>query len=222
MVHKGSVAQRIVLLEAFPQHRALIDQYFGYGGDNDIAIMIDPTLDHYTQQQVQRRINGIVQKFLEESSKKLSVTTTATRANEVKHITIGSIYMDVAPSERQSFKITTINGIVEKEPILSMSKSLVFVTSNSLNFKDGLGRNSHFDLLRLRVAFMTTPDHNTVDTDRLYAGYGRRCASELLDVSICGYEDDKTIQHYEHYASGGWTSHYSLAPKHNTVPESRP
>ncbi len=192
-VHKGGIAQRLVLLESYPKHRQEIETYFGYGGDNDCNILVDPELEDYHPirsllvQYVYQQMMALVGAF--------SCGTTDVRAKHIESIQIGNLEIPVTPTMRQHFKI---NPVSESCPLLNLSvmKCGVYTSYNdSLEFRDEISRLCHFTLLRYKKAFQVG---------------NRVLGAELLDISIPHRDEDKAVEHFNHYRDGSWISNIHL------------
>ncbi len=200
VVHKGSVAMRYALLKQFPDKRPVIDEWFKLGGDNDVCIMIDPTLEDFDS--VHHKIVQLVHKFLNDKTPAFGEGCVATLAKKVRYLKVGNIHMKVTPDVRQSFAIhTAANG--DKIQVNDVAKYPVYTSYNELSFKDEIGRRSEFTLIRAKQAFRVTPKiSENVDIDISDDHPGRICAAEIVDVSIPSKYDMKNADGFHKFASG--------------------
>jgi len=192
IVHKGSIAQRLVLLHHFPRHKQSIDQYFKYGGDNDCAVLVDPNLEQYDQ--IRSFLVSYIVSFMVEKVGSFSCGDVETRAKEITSITIGNLTLPVKPVSWNHFKIHSDGDVTFMDT--AITKDSVFVSNNNaLTFKDDAGRTTHFTLLRYKKAFQV----------------GKAIVSaKLLDIAIPHKDDLKYLHDFHYYRSGMYTCEINI------------
>lgn len=193
LVHKGGIAQRLVLLEEFPEHKDLIEQNFKLGGDNDVNIIINPILNQYDE--IRSLLVDYVHHCLIEFAGTFSCGTVATRAKEITSIRVGGLDLPVQSCERNHFTIRPDGDVSYLDT--DIMKEGVFTSYNdSLKFEDAIGRTSHFTLLRIKKAFRV----------------GKRIlGAELLDIAVPHRDESKmNIEAFHKYQSGMWIKHITI------------
>jgi len=205
LVHKGGIAQRLVLLQHFPELSDEIKQYFGFGGDNDVNLLLNPAFPEFES------YHKVLVEFVHANMLSLVGTfsngNVATLAKKVKTIRPADLVdLDVVPAMRNHFKIYDSvdgnhlgynKGSVVSYMDTSIVKSSVVVSNNdTLMFHDEVGRLAHFTLLRYKQSFR-------VGT--------ALCGAELLDIAIPHRDEAKMINSYHHYKSGQWVSDLDLS-----------
>lgn len=192
LVHKGGIAQRLVLLNKFPHMKEQIEQYFGLGGDNDCNILMNPQIFDYDA------IREILIEFVHSNMISLvgvlSCGTVDVRAHQIKDIHVGGLDIPVESSKRNHFTIkpTANSSYLD----INVMRHGVFISYNDdLSFKDEIGRNVHFTLLRYKKAFLVG---------------NRILGAEMLDISIPHKDEDKAVGHFHHYFTGQWITDIAL------------
>ncbi len=204
MVHKGGVAMRYSLLQRYPDQRDTINEQFKFGGDNDVCLMIDPTLEEYDE--VHEQLCSFVHKFLNDEAPGFGEGCVATLAKKVRYLKVGNIHMKVKPATRQSFTIRT-DAYGNKIQVNSAARYPVYTSYNELSFVDAIGRPSGFTLVRLRQAFDVIPAiSENEDIDIPEGHQGRTCSSEVLDIAIPTRRDTKHVEGFQYFANGLWSS----------------
>src|ERR1700758_4251515 len=142
-VHKGGIAQRLSLIQAFPEHRDLIEQSFKLGGDNDCSVMINPNLEQYDE--VRDLLIDWIYHYMIENASRFAIGSVANKAKNVKSITINGTEFTVAPSLHQNFHIINENNV--SQIIYTVNRNSVFISRNdNLSFRDETGRPVCFTL----------------------------------------------------------------------------
>lgn len=89
-IHKGGIAQRLVLVNSFPDYKDDIETYFGFGGDNDCNLFVDPELENYDE------IRSLLVQFVHQQMMALVSTfscgTVDVRAKQITSITVHGVY----------------------------------------------------------------------------------------------------------------------------------
>ncbi len=204
MVHKGGIAARRALLHAYPDKHDVIDKSFGLGGDNDVCLMIDPTLENFDE--LHKELSQFVLDFLNFEVWGFGEGHIATIAKNLKHIRVGGIYMKVSPARRQSF---TIHQLPDDNKIMvsSAARLPVFTSYNEINITHEDGRTSSFNLIRVSQALMVTPLNSEVEDIEIPINcHGRLLKSEVLDIALPTQKDNKHMSDFEHYRSGLWAN----------------
>ncbi len=195
---------RHALRQEYPDKHDVIDQSFRLGGDNDVCLMIDPTLENFDD--VHKDLCQFVHKFLNFRASGFGNGHIATIAKKLRHIKVGGIYMKVRPAVRQLFTIHTLpNGdkILEN----SVMRQPVFTSYNELNFQDEIGRTAEFTLVRLRQALEVTPLNSEVEDINIPIDCpGIVFSSEVVDVSLPTQKDEKHVESFNMYRSGDWAN----------------
>lgn len=151
---KGSQAQKICLKAHFQDHSEQIDHMYGIDGDNDISIMIDPTLANFNQ--VHNDVCACVKRVL----RLFRHTDDCRRIETFLHNIFDDTLYEL--SGRRDF---VMEGSADAVPIEEGIPHLLFIS----HAKKWEFRNGSFALIR----FMASYTHD-----------GHRVSSELLDVSI--------------------------------------
>lgn len=198
LVHKGGVAQRLVLLNKYPEHEEIIKQAFNLGGDNDTNIYIDPNIDNY--EEIHKLTTDFVWDFLLKNINRFTQGTVNKYADNIKEIMILGESFPVKSVFRNNFRINTANDICEQQHmIIQGSKQGVFATRNdTLEFKDEVGRLCKFSLLRYKKAFQIGE---------------RILGAEILDISIPHRAEEKSAIVFHQYKNGNYIKEIYLSHK---------
>ncbi len=204
LVHKGGVAMRHALRLEYPDKHDVIDESFRLGGDNDVCLMIDPTLVNFNE--VHKELCQYVHDFLNSEVWGFGEGHIATITKKLRHIKVGGIYMKVSPDVRQSFTIRTLpNG--DKVLLNSPVRLPVFTSYNELSFKDEIGRTAEFTLVRARRAVRVTPINSEVEDIKIPIDHpGCVFSAEAVDITLPTQKDEKHVEGFEHYRSGLWAN----------------
>jgi len=189
LVHGGGIAQRLVLTNEYPEHRALIEKYFGLGGDNDCCLLLDPFTENYDG--VYKELVEFVWNFIMKEINCFSYGVVNAYANAVTSIEVMGETLKVTPTDRNHFVISSS----KEDPKLSYmdvhsDKNCVYATRNeTLEFKDETGRLCKFTLERIKKAFKIGE---------------RVIGAEILDISIPHKKEEKILSNFGRYKSGEW------------------
>ncbi len=193
-VHKGGIAQRLSLLQSFPQYEDEILSAFNLGGDNDCTIIVDPVLPCYNF--IRSLLVGYVRHCMIEFVSRFSEGPVNQKAYEIRSIEFESIKIDVQPVNRKNFQIYETGGVSYMDIDVYTLTNGVYTTSNdTLNFIDEVGRICHFTLIRYKRSFQVG---------------NRVIGAELLDISIPHKDEEKASEKFHEYQSGNWVSYVTL------------
>lgn len=148
LVHKGGIAQRLVLLSQYPQHRAIIEEAFGLGGDNDCNLFIDPHLENY--EYIHHQVVEYVWHFLLDNVDGFSCGSVNKYAHECTSIEVLGQQFPVMCADRNHFSIEGPSDDCDTDHMgVRANKQSVFTTRNdTLKFEDEVQRLCKFSLLR--------------------------------------------------------------------------
>jgi len=192
LIHKGGIAQRLSLIDAFPDRTDFIKEHFKLGGDNDVNIIIDPTTPNFDE--VHHLLVDFVHVHMLDFANCFSCGSVNHNANKVTSIRVGDLDIDVKPAVRNNFSLSEQNGVQILE--MDIMSNEVFVSRNeTLKFKDEIGRLAHFTLLRFKKAFQVG---------------NRVLGAEILDIAIPNRDEEKIMSHFHHYQSGKYTRHIKI------------
>lgn len=190
---KGSVAARLVLQEKYPQFSTEIQKLFAPGGDNDTNILIDPSLENFDE--VHSSLCEFVQEFLQHKAAQLNIQSLVLeKAKTIESITLHcseneDVHLPISASERNNFHILFNAG--QQQLVKDDNRGIIHCTRNStLKFLDHIGRQQHFELIRLKVAYETLT--------------GKPFAAEFLDVAIPYRDDEKSRNFSADIKLGGY------------------
>ncbi len=189
LVHKGGVAQRLILLSKYPEHEIAIKRYFALGGDNDCCLYIDPSLSDYTD--IHKQCVTFVWDYMVDYLPSFAKGIVNQYANQVKSINIIGKNYPVKACSRRSFTINCPTSDIPKHHMIVMDQNeAVFASRNdTLEFNDEIGRLCKFSLLRYKKAFLVG---------------NRMLGAEILDISIPYMTEVKSAETFHEFKSGAY------------------
>jgi len=195
LVHKGGIAQRLVLLSEYPEHEELIKKYFGFGGDNDCNFIIDPLLENY--EEIYKILVDFIWDFIMKEVDGFSYGVVNAYASAFNSIELFGEKFKVTLAERHHFVISNPNeSIVYPHMDINQNAQTVFATKNeTLSFLDEKNRLCKFTLERFKKAFKVGE---------------RLVGAEILDISISHKDETKAAVSFHHYKSGQWVKEIFL------------
>jgi len=189
LVHKGGIAQRLVLSAVYSEHRKRIEQAFGLGGDNDCNIIINPTLEGY--QTIHDAVAEFVWTFLRKNVEPFSKGVVKRYMTQVASIDVNGEVFHVSPSVRNHFRID--KGEVDTLEVFPECGNVYLTRNNTPDFYDDVNRRCKFTLIRMKAAFNVA-----------YGCLERLLGAEILDVSIPHQDEVKMSPYFYLYQSGQW------------------
>jgi hypothetical protein len=202
-VYKGSMMQRLVLLDEHPEHADEINEAFKLGGDNDCVILINPARrDH---DALRKKIIALLQAKMLHMARGISYGTIGMEAKKIKNTKINVINSDTNANIELTLNVAsiatnhcTITAAKGENILTAGDTSSVYVSYNErIAIEHPDGRISLFSILRGKAAC------------RVYFGQDRGnngvvCGCEVLDIAIPHKKDCDLKRDFEEYRSGGW------------------
>jgi hypothetical protein len=183
-VQKGSMAQRCVLLQNFPNNKSLIDSAFGCGGDNDCIVLIDPTLKNFN------KIHTIIKKKILKLMMKLDLKLELADTGYIDELDTNFI-----ASDHPHIITQRCNKNLGYAKYISNSNSIYVSYNDCLEFFDDQCRKAHFTLLRYKYGMKV---------------YNKIFGGELLDIAIPYSDDVKSANTFYMYKTQQWTTFITL------------
>ncbi len=195
-VHKGGIAQRLALLHLYPQYESEIKTSFALGGDNDITVIIDPSIDNYDL--TRNSLIEYIHNLMKEMASKINVDMVKDRARSFNSINIetsdGAIDIPVHPQNRRDFKIYK-NGDMSYMDVYVTCNEVYTSLNEDIEFVDGCKKTCKFSLLRYKQSFRVG---------------NRIIGAELMDISIPHRLESRSSDLFSNYNSGKWLNNVPI------------
>lgn len=195
LVHKGGIAQRLVMCRQFPHLEDDIKTAFSLGGDNDCNILIDPQLNPEQYAQVRSQVLKVLHTSMMDLLPKV-VPLANEYASKFNTIVINDTPLTVESTTRRSFTLSPHDDKTVHLNHYGPETSVYISFNKDIKFVDEIGRLCHFTLLRYKKAFKVN---------------NRVLGAEILDISIPFPDEEKAADHFHHYSTGQWVQPLTLS-----------
>jgi hypothetical protein len=199
VVHKGSMAQRLALLNAFPEAAEEINRVFKCESDNDCTVLINPRLSKFAK--VHAVLSEIIYNEMLSQAETVNMCIDTIESSAIDAIVEAGQMYDVRPATHPHCSIKPIacgcgNRTEQTKLTVSDVRAGVYAVRNmSVKFADISGNVLHFALMRYK---------------RAYKVYNRTIGAEILDISIPYNDDYIHRKNFCKYVSGEFITTVSL------------
>lgn len=194
-LHKGSMAQKRLFKQLYPERSNEIEAVFGTGGDNDCTVLINPSLPNFNKTRY--LLIDYIHHFLLQNVDSISEGIVNQYANSIKSIRLYGETLHISPCKRHYFMILD-NG----DRVTDHHRNKVYVSRNdNLNFLDEANNQAKFSLLRFKKAFKVR-----------YRGISKNIGAEILDISVPDRGDYRLMTEFDKYKiPNNWTTTLNIS-----------
>jgi hypothetical protein len=154
-VLKGSMAQKRVFCQLYPQYAEQIMATFGFGGDNDCGFLINPDMDDFDK--IHELLRDQVRYFVEVNKFNLALESELNIAMaNVTSIKVGGVRLEVEAAATMDFQVSERDGMALQHTDEFYGANTVYCTVSDPKFNDDGGNLARFNLCRAKACFKVT------------------------------------------------------------------